>query len=148
LQGFRTSSPFLMSQLSFSAVTTISPSTASRGVLPESREDTLQQRDAHTGCHKGEEGGSGCRVWGQQQQRGSQGADTEHSASQPGLQCALQRCRHCHDCPHGSTPHQPTDTTHTTDNQSKRVQAASPPAKHLWTGVIKILPAHLQISCW
>jgi hypothetical protein len=32
----------LISQFSFSAVTTTSPRTASRGVLPESRADTLQ----------------------------------------------------------------------------------------------------------
>jgi hypothetical protein len=42
LQGFKTCSPFLISQFSFSAVTTTSPRTASRGVLPESRADTLQ----------------------------------------------------------------------------------------------------------
>lgn len=54
LQGLSTSSPFLISQLSFSAVTTISPSTASRGVLPESRDDTLTHPTHKGGGREGQ----------------------------------------------------------------------------------------------
>jgi hypothetical protein len=41
--GFSASSPWLISQVSFSSVTTISPSDASRDVLPDSRTDTLRR---------------------------------------------------------------------------------------------------------